>query len=237
MAKFEGAKKLYEQKKYIKAITLLENVAPNFKGTDKSEEVLYLTAKANLDNKDYLFASGYFSTYTKTFPRGKYADECWYSVGYCAYKDSPDARLDQTPTLEAIQAFDEYLQIFPNGVRAADAKIYLNELHEKLAYKSYLNAKLYYDLGNYLGNNYLSATITANNSLKDYPNSKYKEQLSFLILKAKFKQAELSVSSKKEQRYRETIDEYQNFTSEFPSSEFSKEAQRILKTAKEFVKE
>lgn len=237
LAKLEAAKKFYAQKKYIKAIGLLENIAPNFKGTDKSEEVLYLTAKANLDNQDYLFASGYFTTYTKTFPRGKYADECWYSVGYCAYKDSPDARLDQTPTIVAIQAFDEYLQIFPTGERVADTKIYLKELHEKLAYKAYLNAKLYYDLGNYLGNNYLAASITAKNALNDYPDSKYKEQLSFLILKSKFKQAELSVASKKEQRYRETIDEYHSFTSEYPSSEFSKEAQRILKTSKEFVKE
>lgn len=237
MAKLEAAKKFYAQKKYLKAIGLLENIAPNFKGTDKSEEVLYLTAKANLDNKDYFYASGFFNTYTKTFPRGKFADECWYMIGYCAYKESPDARLDQSTTIEAIQAFDEYLQIFPTGERVADANIYLKELHEKLAYKAYLNAKLYFDLGNYLGNNYLSATITAKNALKDYPDSKYKEQLGFLILKSKFKQAELSVASKKQERFRETIDEYYSFTSEYPTSEFSKEAQRMLKTAKEFVKE
>ena len=236
LAKFEAAKKFYQEKKYIKAITLLENIAPHFKGTDKSEEVLYLTAKVNFDNKDYFTAGNYFSTYTRTFPRGKYADESWYMVGYCAYKDSPDTRLDQTPTIEAINAFDEYLQIFPAGERAADTNKYLNELHEKLAYKAYLNAKLYYNLGNYLGNNYLSAVITANNAIKDYPNSKYKEDLAFLILKSKFEQAEMSVVTKKAQRYRETIDEYYSFSSEFPESKFSKEAQRILNTSQEFVK-
>ncbi len=236
-AKLEAAKKFYQDKKYIKALTLLENIAPNFKGTDKSEEVLYLTAKANFDNKDYFTASNYFTTYTKTFPRGKYAEECWYMVGYCAYKDSPDERLDQSPTIEAIKAFDEYLQLFPSGTFAAEANKYNTELNEKLAYKAYLNAMLYYDLGNYLGNNYLAAVITANNAIKDYPNSQYKEALAFLILKSKFKQAELSIDSKKAERYRQTIDEYYNFTSEFPESKFNKEAQRIATIATNFVKE
>ena len=235
--KFEAAKKFYESKKYIKALTLLEAIAPSFKGTEKSEEVLYLTAKANLDNQDYFTASTYFTTYTKTFPRGKYTEECWFMIGYCSYKESPDARLDQTETIAAINAFNEFLQIYPSSERAKDANKYLNELTDKLAYKAYLNAKLYYDLGNYLGNNYLSAVITANNAIKDYPNSKYKEELSFLILKSKFEQAKLSIEAKKADRYRETIDEYYSFSADYPNSEYSKEAQRILKTAKSFVKE
>ena len=39
----------------------------------------------------------------------------------------------------------------------------MNELYDKLAYKEYLSAKLYYNLGTYLGNNYLSAEIIAKN--------------------------------------------------------------------------
>ncbi len=237
LAKLEGAKEYYKNKKYIKAITLLENIAPSFKGTDKSEEVLYLTAKVNFDNKDYFTASSYFATYAKTFPRGIHADESWYMIGYCAYKDSPDARLDQTPTIEAIQAFEEYLQIFPMGKYVTEANKYLNELNEKLAYKAFLNAKLYFNMGNYLGNNYLSAIISANNAIKDYPNSKHREELSFLILESKFEQAEKSVASKKEKRYRETIDEYYNFSSEYPESIFTKEAKRIVEESQKFVKE
>jgi outer membrane protein assembly factor BamD len=235
--KYETAKKYYEQKKNLKAITLFEDIAPYYKGTDRSEEILYLTAKTYFNNKDYAIASSYFTTYTKTFPREKNAEESWYMIGYCEYQDSPDARLDQTTTIDAIKSFSEYLDIYPKGVYAADAGKYLNELYEKLAYKAYLNAKLYFNLGNYMGNNYLSAIITANNALKDYPNSKYKENLSFLILKSKFNQAEMSIESKKLDRYRETIDEYYNFISMFPNGQYDKEAQRIFKTAKSFVKE
>lgn len=235
--KLEEAKKYYDNKKWLKAITLLDAVAPYYKGTSQSEEVLYLTAQCYYGNKDYYEAASYYTTYTKTFARGKYAEDAWFMIGYCHYQQSPDARLDQTETIDAVSAFEEYQQIFPNGKRIDETNKYLNELNEKLAYKAFLSAKLYFDLGNYLGNNYLSAIITAKNILRDYPNTAHKEELSFLILKSKFKQAELSIPSKKADRYRETIDEYYNFNNDFPNSQFSKEAKDIFDASNKFVKE
>lgn len=235
--KLEEAKKYYEKKKWLKAVTLLDAVAPYYKGTSQSEEVLYLTAQCYYGNEDYFTAVSYYDTYTKTYTRGKYAEECWFMIGYCHYLQSPDARLDQTETIEAINAFDEFLQIFPNSSKTTEVNKYLEEMREKLAYKAVLGARLYFDLGNYLGNNYLSAIVTAQNILKDYPNSKYKEELSFLILKSKFKQAELSVQGKKTDRFRETIDEYYNFIGEFPKGEYAAEAEDIFKASKKIVKE
>lgn len=235
--KLEEARKYYAQKKWLKTITLLDAVASHFKGTPYSEEVLYLTAKSYLGNKDYYSAASYFKTYTRTFPKGGNVEEAWFQIGYCHYKESPDARLDQTETVNAINAFIEYLQLYPNSARVQEANQYITELQEKLAYKAYLSVKLYYDLGNYLGNNYLSAVVTAQNIIKEYPNTKYKEELSFLILKAKFEQAEQSVPQKKEQRYRDTIDEYHNFVNEYPNGKDRKEADKIYKTSNDFVKE
>lgn len=235
--KFEEAKKYYEKKKWLKAVTLLDAVAPYYKGTGESEEVLFLTAQCYYGNQDYFTAASYYDTYIKTFARGKYAEDCWYLIGYCHYLQSPDARLDQTETIDAINTFEEFLQIFPNSSRVNEVNKYLEEMREKLANKAFLSAKLYFDLGNYLGNNYLSAIVTAQNILKDYPNSKYKEELSFLILKSKFKQAELSVKGKQADRYRETVDEYYNFINEYPKGEFAADAEEIFKTAKKFVKE
>ncbi|MDR3705998.1 MAG: outer membrane protein assembly factor BamD [Paludibacteraceae bacterium] len=235
--KFEEAKKYYAKKEYLKTITLLDAVSTYYKGTDKSEDVLFLTAQSYWGNKDYFSAANYYATYTKSFPRGKYSEECWFMVGYSHYKDSPDARLDQEETVNAINAFQEFLQIFPNSNKANDANKYVEEMQEKMAYKAYLNAKLYYDLGNYQGNNYLSAIITSTNALKDYPNTKYKEDFSFLVLESKFNQAEQSIPTKKESRFRETIDEYYNFVNDFPKSKYAKEAESIFKTSKNFVKE
>ncbi len=47
-----------------------------------------------------------------------------------------------------------------------------------------------------MGNNYQSAIITAQNALKEYPYTRYKETLSMLILKSKYQEAVQSIEKK-----------------------------------------
>ena len=157
--------------------------------------------------------------------------------GYCNYLLSPDARLDQTYTHEAIAAFEDFVAAFPNSDKVPEAYGYIEELNEKLAYKAYLNAKLYYNLGIYLGNNYRSAIIVAENALKDYPETKYREDLFFLILSAKYKEAVHSVAERKQERYREVVDEYYNYENEFPDGKNIKTAKKYFKEANNHIKE
>jgi outer membrane protein assembly factor BamD len=111
------------------------------------------------------------------------------------------------------------------------------ELQDKLVQKELLSARLYYNLGNYMGNNFLSCVVTAQNALKDYPYTHYREDLSILILKSKYEMAIYSVEEKKGERYRETIDEYYAFVNEFPESKYLKEAEKIFKESKEIIKD
>ena len=116
-------------------------------------------------------------------------------------------------------------------------------LQDKLVEKEYLSAKLYYDLGSYTGNssysstgnNYQAAVITAQNVLREYPYTKMREELSILILRAKYDMAKESVAEKKEERMREAIDEYYAFKNEFPDSKYTKEVEAIFKAANRFV--
>ena len=73
--------------------------------------------------------------------------------------------------------------------------------------------------------------------MKDYPYTKYRETLSFLILKAKFQEATQSVEEKKIDRFRDVIDEYYSFINEFPESSNMKEAKRMFNVANKYVKE
>jgi outer membrane protein assembly factor BamD len=158
-------------------------------------------------------------------------------IGYCFYKDSPDARLDQTPTYNALSAFQEFIELFPESERVPEANKLIDELTDKLAYKAYLNSKLYYNLGNYLGNNYESSVIAAQNALKNYPSTKYREELSLLVLQSKYEQAVQSFQEKKLDRYRNTVDEYYNYINEFPEGKFRKEADKIFNESKKIVKD
>jgi outer membrane protein assembly factor BamD len=111
------------------------------------------------------------------------------------------------------------------------------DLQDKLVLKDYLTAKLYFDLGNYMGNNYESCVITAQNALKDYPYTKYREDLSILVLKARYEMAVFSVEEKKLDRYRETVDEYYAFKNEFPESKHMKEANKIFEDSNKIIKD
>jgi outer membrane protein assembly factor BamD len=171
----------------------------------------------------------------KSYPKGRYAENAKFLVGYCYYKDSPDPRLDQTATYQAIASFQEFLDLYPESNKVPQVNKLLDELHDKLAYKYYMNARLYYNLGNYMGNNYLSAVITAQNALKKYPSSSYRDDLSFLILQAKFAQAQQSILAKKEERYQDTIDEYYSYINEFPNGKFKKQANNIFNDCKKAI--
>ena len=77
----------------------------------------------------------------------------------------------------------------------------------------------------------MSCIVTAQNALKDYPYTKMREDLSILVLRAKYDMAKASVEEKKEERMRDAIDEYYAF------KKYTKEVESIYKDANKYVKE
>lgn len=226
--KYSYAKKYFNAKQYNKSATLLDELVTIFKGTAYAEESLYLLAQSYYGQKDYQTASQYFNTYYTTYPKGEYTELARYYSGYGLYLDSPDPRLDQTQTYEAINQLQLYLEYYPQSERAAEAQKIMFELQEKLAYKELLAVRLYYNLGSYnRDNNYLSAVITAENALKNYPYSKYREEFMFYILRSKYEQAVNSVEEKLQGRYREVVDEYYTYMNEYPEGKYVKQAQKF----------
>ena len=235
--KYEYAKRAFEEGKYTQAYTILEDIVTVFKGTDKAEESLFLLGMSYYENKDYLSSGSYFRTYYQHYPKGKYAELARFYCGYGYYLDSPETQLDQTGTVKAIEELQNFLEFFPKSDKVSIAQNAIFELQDKLVKKELENATLYYNLGNFMGNNYESAVIVAKNALKDYPYSKYKEQLELLILKSRFQEANQSTDEKKEDRYRVVIDEYYSFINDFPESDNRNEADNIFKIASKHVKD
>ncbi|MBQ0056591.1 MAG: outer membrane protein assembly factor BamD [Bacteroidales bacterium] len=216
--KYEFAKMYYEQGKYSRSATLLLDVVPIYRGTEKAEEALYLLAMSYFNLHDYLQSSEYFLRYVNQHPRGSKVQECRFNLAYGDYKDSPDARLDQTVTHKAIKELDNFIDLYPRTELADSATAMRIELSDKLCYKEYLSAKLYLNLGTYMGNNYEAAVITARNAQDEYPYSKYREDLAYVIFRARYEAAINSVSEKAEERFRDAYDEYFTFTNEYPES-------------------
>lgn len=227
--KYQKALVYFENKQYVKSQTLLDEVTPYYRGTDRSQDVLIYLSRSYMGQQNYTSAAEYYQAYIRNYPKGRYIAEARFQVGHCYYLDSPDARLDQTDTKKAIEFFTQFVELYPDNPYAEQAYKEMGEMYDKLAEKEYISAKLYYNLGTYLGNNYLSAEIVAKNALKDYPTNKYQEELSWLILQAKYQQMVNSVEAKKEDRARETQDEYYNFVTEYPESKHIAAAKKIQK--------
>lgn len=235
--KFEYAKKSYDQRKYLQAATLLNEVITPLRGGPKGEEALFLLGMSYYENRDYLNSAVYFKTYYNRYPKGKYAELSRFYSGYGYYLSSPDAQLDQSNTVKAIEELQGFIDYFPRSDKVTIAQNAIFELQDKLTLKELQNAQLYYNLGNFLGNNYRSAIITAENALRNYPYSKYREDFEMLILKSKFQEADQSVAEKKEERFRDVIDEYYSFINNYPNSKNAKEAENIFKIASRHVKD
>jgi outer membrane protein assembly factor BamD len=234
--KYQKALTYFNDKQYVKAQTLLDEVTPYYRGTDRSQDVLVYLSRCYMGQKNYSSAAEYYQAYIRNYPKGRYIIEARFQVGHCYYLDAPDARLDQTETKKAIEFFTQFVEFYPESPYAEQAYQEMNELYDKLAQKEFLSAKLYYNLGTYLGNNYLSAEIIAKNALKDYPTNKYQEDLNWIILQAKYQQLINSLDSKREERARDTEDEYYSFVTQYPNSKHIAAAERIHKELNKILK-
>ena len=243
--KYEAAKSYFGKGQNTKAAAILEELITILKGTDKAVESLYMLGMTYYNQGDFITASHYFSTYYNTYPRGTYTEQARFYSGKALFLDTPEPRLDQSSTYKAIQELQMFMEYFPASNRHQEAQQMIFDLQDKLVMKDYMAARLYYDLGSYTGNssysttgnNYLACIVTAQNALKDYPYTKLREDISILLLRAKYDMAKESVEEKKEERMRDAIDEYYAFKNEFPESKYIKEVENIYKDAKKYVKE
>lgn len=222
--KYDKAFEYYEQEEYVKASTLLQYLIPIYRGTDKASKINFYYAKSLYGQRDYILAAYHFNEFETNYGISEYAEEAGFLKAYCYYLESPRASLDQDYTMQALNAFNMFLIRYPNSGKKEECLLIVRELNNKLVEKSFLSAKLYYDLGYYK-----SSIIAINNSLSDYPDSDFREELKFLLLKSSFLLAKNSVASKMKKRFQDTVDEYYSFVDEFPESKFKEDAEKIYK--------
>ena len=151
----------------------------------------------------------------------------------------PDPRLDQSATVGAINAYQNFIDYFPDSPLREKAQERLFILQDNLVMKEYLSAELYYHLGGYFGNinsntesNYESCIITAQNALKSYPYTNLREKFSILIMKSKYELAHNSSEEKRVERFRDAEDECYGFLNEFPESSECKTAEKYIARCK-----
>ena len=229
--KYQKALEYYAEEDYMRAEGLFEQLKPILKGTKQSDSVFFYAAYCSYYQGSYLLAAHYFDEFRKTYANSSFAEEADFMNAYCTYLLSPRPSLDQSYSYQAMNLIGLYMSRYPNSDRTDQCISIIEELRNRLVEKSYQSAKLYYNLGDYK-----AAIVALNNSLDNFPQTKHREEIMFLILKSKYLIAENSVANKKIERYQSTVDEYYTFLGEFPNSDFMKEAQGMYEDAQSNLK-
>ena len=220
--KYEAAVGYYKNKNYYKALLLFEELIPIYKGTERSEDVQFYYAYSQFYEKQYALASFQFRTFYETFQRSERTEESYFMYAYSLYKDSPKYYLDQSNTFAAIAALQSFINRYPKSNRAEEINKLIDDLRNKLERKDFENAKLYYKLSNYK-----SAVVSFENFKKDFPDSKYNEELAYLKIESEFRLAEISTEDKKKERYTTAVKFYEDFVDTYPNSILLKSAQEL----------
>lgn len=226
--KYNFALKAYDKQDYKKSSAVFEELLPLFRGKDALEGLLYNLAYSYFYDKDYYMAAYYFLTLSRQFPNGSKVEEATYMSAYCKTLESPDFRLDQSATKEAIKQLQLYINYYPDSPRVEEASRLIVEMRKKLALKAFNIAGMYYRR-----NLYNAAAICYNNFLRDFPESPDREQAMFLMLKCRYLYAKNSFKHLQPERYRKVVDIYDLFLRSYADSRYRDDADKLVQTAKE----
>jgi outer membrane protein assembly factor BamD len=228
--KYREAIRLYDKKDYTKALGLFDDLVQKYRGTAEAEDLSYYFAYTNYKLKDYTNARYHFKTFADTYASSPKSEECRFMAAYCFYLESPSYSLDQENTIKAIEALQLFINLYPKSDRVTEASKLISNLRDKLEIKSYANARLFLDIGDYK-----SAVIAFRNSASDFPDTKYAEEMEFLTIKAQALYAKASIETKQEERYNEAISLLAEFTKIYPTSKYLKEGEEIKKTSEKSI--
>jgi outer membrane protein assembly factor BamD len=228
--KFELANELFEKKEYLKSITLFEQVYQRIPKTGEGELSYYRIARAYYEKSDYPMAGYYFSSFVQRYPYSNKAQESLFLTAMCSVQNSPDFSLDQNDTKVAIDNLQQFIDRYPESSLVDSCNHVMDRLLFKLEKKDFEAVKLYSKT-----QNYRAAAASSKSFIEDYPRSRFREEVYYMLVSNLSLLTVNSVENKKCERIEQTIESYRNFVAEFPETVYKVEINKISdKMHKEF---
>jgi outer membrane protein assembly factor BamD len=229
--KYKKAVEYYEKKDYTRALPLLEELVTVMRGTARAEKIHYYFAQTNYAIEDYLLASYHFKDFARTYPQSQWVEEATFLSAFCFYLTSPPYSLDQANTISAIQEMQVFINLYPQSSHLPECNQIIDKLRLKLENKAFDISKLYYNT-----TNYQAAIVAFQNFLKDFPDSKYREEAGFLQLKSSHLLAINSIESKMPERMKSTQDLCEKYLDNYPKGKYHSAAESIFEASKRMSK-
>ena len=215
--------KMYERKKYMKAIRLFEPIAATYRGRPDAETMYYQFAQSYYKTKQYYLAGYQFESFAAGYPKSPHVEEASYLGAKCYALLSPVYTLDQTDTFKAIDKLQAFIDKYPESQHFAEANTTVKALREKIEKKVFENAKQYNKIADYK-----SALVALENFISDYPGTPYKEEALFYRFDSAYKLAKNSVPAKMEERLENAKMLYSSLMKFNSGTKYKKDADEML---------
>ncbi len=197
----------------FKSITLFEQVYQRMPKTGEGELAYFRIGKAYYHVKDYYMAGYYLGAFSQRYPYSPKAQEALFLSAMCSVNNSPQSSLDQNDTDLAINNLQQFINTYPESNLVDSCNNTMDRLRFKLETKDFESVQLYSKT-----QNYRAACTSALNFLEDFPRSKFKEEVYYILVINSYDLSVNSVENKKCERIEQTIERYRTFVTEFPNT-------------------
>jgi outer membrane protein assembly factor BamD len=231
LLKYKTAVKFYEKKDYGKALLLFEEAMPLMSGKPEDESARFFYAYCQFHAGMYLLSAEYFKRFHRIYNRSKNAEEALFMYGFSLFMETPQHNLDQSSTIDAVEAFQDFINTYPNSSRVAEASKIIAELRAKMELKTFEMAKQYQKV-----RMYKAALVAFSNFERDYPDSQLREEALFLKLKSQYELSKNSVEEQKKKRFEETLKIYTELVDKYPNTRFKPEATRMFESSSRIIR-
>lgn len=221
--KLEQATKMYDAKKYAKAIRLFEQLSPVYKGKPQAERLFYMYSQSLYKTEQYYLAGYQFESFASSYPKSQKMEEASFLGAKCFVQLSPVYSLDQTDTYKAIDKLQSFIDTYPASPNLAEANTMAKTLREKLEKKAYENAKIYNNISDFK-----AAMVAFDNFIINYPGTPYKEKALFYKLDSAYNLAINSVPAKMEERLKNAKQAYLSLVKFKADTEYKSKADQML---------
>lgn len=217
---YEKSIAFYEKEMYSDAAYGFDLVTRMGRGTTYAKEAQFLLAESYFKNKQYLLAASEYERYISYYPQDQRRQEVEFNRALSYYQQSPRYRLDQGPTMRAIELFQLFNNNYPNSPFINESAQKIDELRNKLALKTYESGQFYLRTLRYK-----AATIYFDQTIDLYPETRWAESALLKIIETYVSYAQQSIQSKQVERYNLAVENYEKFLQLFPQSMLRSEAE------------
>lgn len=225
--KYTFVDSLYQIGKYKKALKLMEQIVPAYRGKPQAEKLMYMYANTFYNLEDFYLAGYQFERFATSYPRSDSAEVASFRSASSYFELSPRFSLDQKDTHRGLEKLQEFINKYPDSEYRVVANEKVNVLSEKIEKKEIEVAKQLLKIAEYRVS-YKNAIEAFDNFINDHPGSKYRKDAYFGKIEAAYELAIRSFPSIVDERLMTAKGYYNSFIKYYSEDELKVDADALL---------